>query len=328
MNNIKSIAILLFLALVFSACDENTKSFDASGSFEADEIIVSAEQMGKIVALDLEEGQTLKSNSVVGQIDVTALHLQRAQAMASIDAISEKLNNAAPQVLILASQISTQKAQIQTINQQLEVLNKEVERTQNLVKLDAATQQQLDGLLGQQSVLQKQVMAAEEQIKVSDAQISSAKASVSIQNRAILSELNPAKKRLDILDEQISRGQITNLFTGTVLTKYAMAGEFTSMGKPLYKIADLSVITLRAYISGNQLPQIKLNQKVTVLTDDGNDGFQETEGVITWIADKAEFTPKTIQTKNERANLVYAIKVKVKNDGTYKIGMYGELKFQ
>jgi len=326
MKSIVTIVTVSVMLIAAASCNNNKNTFDATGSFEAEEVVVSAEQSGKIIQFNIEEGQVLNSNVIIGQIDVTALNIQKEQTKASVNAISEKVNNAAPQVDILQSQIITQKAQIQTLKQQLAVLIKEVTRTQNLVNADAATQKQLDDLTGQQSILQKQIAAAQEQIGVLNSQITSARANVNIQNRGILSELNPTKKRMDILDEQISRGQIKNLYAGTVLTKYAMAGEYTSIGKPLYKIADLSTITLRTYITGNQLPNVKLNQKVKVHTDDGKGGFKETEGIITWINDKAEFTPKTIQTKDERANLVYAIKVKVKNDGTYKIGMYGEIK--
>lgn len=327
MKSIIKLATVSALIIATASCNNNKNSFDATGSFEADEVIVSAEQSGKIIQFNIAEGQSLDSNAVIGQIDVTALNIQKEQTKASVNAIKERVNNATPQVEILQSQIVTQKAQIQTLKQQLAVLNKEVTRTQNLVNADAATQKQLDDLTGQQSILQKQITAAQEQIGVLNAQIASAKANVNIQNRGILSEVNPTQKRVDILDEQISRGQIRNFFAGTVLTKYANAGEYTSIGKPLYKIADLSTITLRVYITANQLPNIKLNQKVKVHTDDGKGGFKETEGTITWINDKAEFTPKTIQTKDERANLVYAMKVSVKNDGTYKIGMYGEIKF-
>lgn len=328
MKAVVKIAVASFTIFVMASCNNNKNTFDASGSFEAEEVIVSAEQTGKILSFNIEEGQLLDSNAIIGQIDVAALNTQKEQTQASINAISEKVNNAAPQVQILQSQIITQKAQIQTLKQQLAVQNKEVTRTQNLVNADAATQKQLDDLVGQQSILQKQITAAEEQIGVLNSQIISAKENVSIQNRGILSEVNPGKKKIDIIDEQINRGQIKNLFAGTVLTKYAMAGEYATIGKPLYKIANLSTIILRVYVSGNQLPLIKLNQKVKVNTDDGKGGFKEAEGIITWISDKAEFTPKTIQTKDERANMVYAIKVKVVNDGSYKIGMYGEIKFQ
>jgi HlyD family secretion protein len=327
MNSTKSICTIAVLLLTLTACKNKTKNFDATGSFEAEEIIVSAEQSGKILTLNIAEGQELASNITIGQIDVASLNVQKEQTIASVNAIGEKVNNAAPQVGILNSQIKTQQAQIATLNQQLAVLSKELNRTQNLVSADAVPQKQLDDLVGQKSILQKQIAASKEQIGVLNAQIISANANVAIQNRGVRSEVNPAKKRIAIIDEQISRGQIKNIVAGTVLTKYAIAGEYTNIGKPLYKIADLSNIILRAYITGNQLPQIKLNQKVKVNTDDGLGGFKETEGIITWINSKAEFTPKTIQTKDERANMVYAIKVLVKNNGMYKIGMYGEIKF-
>lgn len=326
MNSIHKTGIAAAIFLL-TACSNNDKNFDATGSFEADEIIISAEQTGKIIRLDIEEGQLLDSNMIIGQIDVSGLNIQKEQSIAAINAISAKTNDASPQINILQSQLKTQQAQIETLKQQLAVLNKEVTRFQNLVALDAVPQKQLDDLIGQKSVLEKQIQVAKDQMGVLNTQISSAKASISIQNRGILSEVNPAKKKVAIIDDQISRGQIINPFPGTVLTKYAMAGEFTNIGKPLYKMADLTTIILRAYITGNQLSQIKLNQKVKVLTDDGKGGYKETEGIITWINSKAEFTPKTIQTKDERANMVYAIKINVKNDGSYKIGMYGEVKF-
>lgn len=319
--------IALGAALSLSACGNNKPDFDASGNFEAEEIIVSAQQSGEILRLNIEEGQQLDSNAVIGQIDVSGLNIQKEKAEASVAAISEKTNDASPQINTLQSQVNTQKAQVQVLNQQLFVLNKEVKRVENLLKEDAATQKQYDDLIGQKQVLQQQITAAGEQVKVLEQQIVSAKQSVAIQNKGILSEVNPAKKNVDVISDQISKGQIRNPAQGTVLSKYAYAGEYANMGKPLYKIADLSTIILRAYISGGQLPAVKLNQKIKVLTDDGKGGYKETEGIITWISDKAEFTPKTIQTKDERANMVYAMKVKVVNDGSYKIGMYGEVKF-
>jgi HlyD family secretion protein len=327
MSNKNSIFYIAIIVATLFSCQNKTANFDASGTFEADEIIVSAEQSGKILSLDISEGQDLKANSIIGQIDVSGLNIQKEQTQSTINAIRNKTNNAMPQIGILQSQIATQNAQIATLNQQLVVLNKEITRTQNLVNADAVPRKQLDDLTGQQSILQKQIASAQEQTGVLNAQISAAKENVAIQNKGILSEIDPTSKRVAVLDEQIGRGVIKNSYAGTVLMKYANAGEFANMGKPLYKIADLSTITLRAYITGNQLPTIKINQKVKVLTDDGNGGYKEIEGTIHWISSKSEFTPKTIQTKDERANLVYAIKVAVKNDGFYKIGMYAEVKF-
>jgi HlyD family secretion protein len=177
--------------------------------------------------------------------------------------------------------------------------------------------------------LEKQWSAAESQAEVIKAQIRAAKAGVQIQNTGILSEELPAQKRLELIEKQMLDGAVLNQYAGTVLAQYAREGEFTAIGKPLYKIADLSEIYLRAYITGDQLPQVKLGQEMKVLTDDGQGGYHETTGTISWISDKAEFTPKTIQTKAERANMVYAVKVKVKNEeGRYKIGMYGGVKWQ
>ncbi|MCB0515523.1 MAG: HlyD family efflux transporter periplasmic adaptor subunit [Chitinophagales bacterium] len=315
------------LSLILGACKSSKPDFDASGSFEAIERMISAEATGKILSLNIDEGQTLKAGDTIGKIDVANLEIQAQQMEASIDAIGKKTNNATPQVAVLQSQYNTQKDNIATLKQQILVVEKEILRFQKLVIANAAPTKQLDDLSGQKSVLEKQLATAQNQLAVIDAQIAAAKESVAIQNRAVLSEVSPNEKRLDLIEKQISDGIIVNEFAGTVTNQLAYNGEFTSIGRPLYKIADLSEIILRVYISGNQLAQVKLNDEVRVFTDDGNGGMKETTGIITWISNKGEFTPKTIRTKDERTNMVYAIKVKVKNDGSYKIGMYGEIKF-
>jgi HlyD family secretion protein len=240
--------------------------------------------------------------------------LQKAQVEANINALHEKTTNVLPQIKLLNDQIAVQKVQLANDFY-------ERDRTTRLIKADAATTKQLDDINTAIDVLQKQIAVNEQQIKVQET-------TTGTQNSSILSEYDPLKKSVAEINDQLKRAYISNPINGTVLTKYAMAGEITSAGKALYKIADLSVITLRAYITNDQLVQVKLNQQVTVLVDDGNGGFKQYEGIITWISDKAEFTPKTIQTKDERANLVYAIKIHVKNDGYLKIGMYGEVKFK
>ena len=313
--------------MLLTSCGNSEKGYDASGSFEAIERTISAEATGKIKSLEIEEGQLLKAGEVIGNIDVSNLTIQSEQVQSSIQAINKKTNSATSQIVVLESQLITQESNASTLQQQLTNLEKEVKRFQNLVKANAVPQKQLDDLVGQKLVLQKQLAATETQSGVIKAQIDAARTNVNTQNRAILSEIEPNKKRLEFIEKQIKDGVIVNEYNGTVTTKIAYDGEFTSIGRPLYRIADLSNINLRVYVSGNQLPQIKLNQEVTVRTDDGNDGFTETKGIISWISSKAEFTPKTIQTKDERANLVYAIKVKVQNDGTYKMGMYGDIKF-
>jgi HlyD family secretion protein len=327
MKKVKTIIPAVIIISFLISCSDKIADYDASGSFEAIERTISAEATGKITSLDIEEGKMIKAGDVIGSIDVTNLTLQGEQVQSAINAISKKTNNASSQVLVLESQLKTQEGQTATLKQQMVNLQGEIERFTKLVNANAIPQKQLDDLLGQELVLQKQLESIQTQADVINAQIEAAKSNVKIQNRAILSEVEPSQRRLELIEKQIKDGTIINEFDGTVTSQLAYNGEFTSIGRPLYRIADLSNITLRAYVSGNQIPNIKLNQEVTVRTDDGKGGFNSTKGIITWISSKAEFTPKTIQTKDERANLVYAIKVKVKNEGFYKIGMYGEVVF-
>ncbi len=324
-NNIST--TILFLGLFFSACQTGEKDYDASGSFEAIERIISAEATGLIEKLEIQEGASIKKGDTIGYIDVSNLTLQAAQIKASINAIGARKNDAGPQVMVLNEQIKTQDSQIATLGQQKINLEKEIDRFQQLVNANAAPQKQLDDLIAQKLVLQKKLDGANQQKQVLITQIKSAKQNIAIQNQAVLSEEEPNQKRLELIQKQIGDGIIISKHEGTVTTQMAYDGEFISIGRPLYKIANLKEIILRAYITGDQLAQVKLNQSVIVKTDNGSGAFNESQGKITWISNKAEFTPKTIQTKDERANLVYAIKVKVENDGRYKMGMYGEIKF-
>jgi HlyD family secretion protein len=310
----KRILTTASIALVLAACNSNDHDFDASGTFEADEVIVSAEATGKILSFSVEEGETISKDSTVGVIDAGNLALQREQVEASIEALGEKTADIGPQVKLLQNQLGVQQSR-------LDNLLHERTRVQNLLKADAATQKQLDDINAQIDLVQKEMNVTQQQINVQ-------RSNISTQNRSILSESKPLSKRAEQLEDQLQKANIINPVTGTVLAKYAEQGEVTSSGKALYKIADLSTVTLRAYITGTQLSQVKLGQVVKVLVDEDEDKYRELPGTITWIADQAEFTPKTIQTKEERANLVYAVKVKVKNDGFLKIGMYGEVKFK
>jgi membrane fusion protein YbhG len=310
------IRLLLYVSLMSTwlfGCNNNSQDFDASGTFEVDEVVVSSEVSGQIKALDIREGSVLSKDSIVGYIDSVPLELQKAQVEASISALHEKTVNVQPQVKLLQDQISVLKVQL---NDAIH----EKERTERLIKADAATQKQLDDLNTQINIYQKQIAVDEQQIKVQES-------TTSTTNSSILSESKPLRKSVAQIEDQLKRTNIKNPLNGTVLTKYAMAGEFTTPGKALYSIGDLSVITLRVYVTGTRFAQIKLNQPVKVYVDSTADTYKEYSGVITWISDKAEFTPKTIQTKDERANLVYAVKIHVKNDGLLKIGMYGEVKF-
>jgi len=308
----KSFLLALMSSAFLMSCNNDGGEFDASGTFEADETIVSSEMPGKIMTLNIEEGMHLIKDSIVGMVDAANISLQQQQVEATISALNEKTANVNPQVELLQNQLAVQQSQ-------LDNLLHERTRTENLIKADAATTKQLDDINSQIDVVKKSMTVTQQQIAVK-------KNDIATQNRSILSEAEPLRKRVAQLQDQQQRANIVNPVTGTVIAKYAEAGEVTSSGKALYKIADLSELNLRAYITGVQLPMIKLGQQVKVMIDQGAKKYKEYTGTIVWISDKAEFTPKTIQTKEERANLVYAIKVKVKNDGFLKIGMYGEVK--
>ena len=304
--------ITAMASLLIIGCNSNENEFDASGTFEADETIVSSEMPGKILSFNVEEGMQIPKDSIVGSVDATNIGLQQQQVEASINALNEKTANVNPQVELLQNQLAVQQSQ-------LDNLLHERTRIGNLLKSDAATPKQLDDINSQIDVVKKSMGVTQQQINVK-------KNDIATQNRSILSEAEPLRKRVAQLEDQQQRANIVNPVSGTVIAKYAEAGEVTSSGKALYKIADLSELNLRAYVTGVQLPTIKLGQQVKVMIDQGEKKYKEYIGNIVWISDKAEFTPKTIQTKEERANLVYAIKVKVKNDGFLKIGMYGEVK--
>ena len=299
--------------LVLTACNQHKIDTDASGVFEADEVIVSAEQNGKLLSFPVQEGDTLSKGALVGNIDMSNTMLQKQQVQATIAALRDKTTNPKPQMELVQRQLAVEEAQLA---QQL----REKTRTENLLKADAATQKQLDDINSAIDVLQKQIAVSKQQIALDNSNIAT-------QNRTIYSEQAPLEKSAAQIQDNINKGQIINPTKGTVLTKYALQGEMTTMGKALYKIANLDTVILRAYVTGSQLTQVKLGQAVKVYSDQGSDQYREYAGIVYWISDKSEFTPKTIQTKDERANLVYAVKIHVKNDGLLKLGMYGEVKF-
>jgi HlyD family secretion protein len=305
--------VFLMIVLILSSCNNKNKISDATGTFEAEEVIVSSEIAGKLLSFNVEEGDRLTPNAVVGTIDAESLELQKDQVEASIVALQEKTMDVRPQVAVLQGQLSVQETQLNT-------LMTEKRRTENLVRADAAPGKQLDDINNAIAALQRQM-------DVTIKEITAQRSNIGTHNSSVLSEKQPLLKTVAQLNERISKASIVNPVAGTVLTKYAEAGEMTAAGKALYKIADLSYLDLRAYITGGQFSKVKLGQPVKVLIDKGDKDYKEYTGTITWISGKAEFTPKTIQTKEERANLVYAMKVRVKNDGYLKIGMYGEAKF-
>ncbi|MBS1605840.1 MAG: HlyD family efflux transporter periplasmic adaptor subunit [Bacteroidetes bacterium] len=301
------------LILLTTACNNNKIKTDASGVFESDEVIVSAEQSGKLLSFPIREGDTLAKGAITGQIDMSNTQLQKQQIEASIAALRQKTTNPTPQIDLVKRQLAVQQSQL---DQQL----REKTRTENLLKADAATHKQLDDINSSIDQLQKQIAVSKQQIALDNSNIST-------QNRTIYSEQAPLERSAAQIQDLIDKGRVINPIKGTVLIKYALQGEMTTTGKALYKIANLDTLTLRAYITGEQLTRVRLGQPVKVYTDQGSDKYKEYPGEVDWISDKSEFTPKTIQTRDERANLVYAVKIRVNNDGYLKLGMYGEVKF-
>ncbi len=289
---------VLAMALL-AACTGSENEFDATGTFEAEETIISSEIAGVLREFTVDEGLQLKEGEYVGYVDTVQLHLRKKQLEAQAEAVLSRKPDIA--------------AQLAALNEQLKAAEREQERIKNLLESDAATTKQLDDINAE--------------IRVVKGNIRATRTGLVINTQSIDKEIGPVEAQIEQLEDQIIRSVLKSPLQGTVLTAYAEQYEQVSTGMPLFRIADLSLMTLRAYITGNQLPKVQLDQKVKVLTDDGDGGYHETEGTIYWISDKAEFTPKTVQTKDERANKVYAIKVRVENDGRYKIGMYGEVNF-
>jgi len=303
------------LALFCSACQTSAPKADAYGNFEADERLISAEASGRILALNIEEGQTLKAGAELGVIDSVQLVLKREQLQASIQAIAAK----SPAI---RAQLAVFDKQMASVRQQLATLDREKRRIENLIKSDAATPKQLDDLNAQIEAAQRQMDVVLEQQSATDAALMT-------QKGGLLAEIAPLQKQIAQLDDQIAKCHITSPTDGSVLAKYAEPGEVTAFGKPLFKVADLNTMTLRAYISGDQLGAVKTGQQVKVAIDAASGAQQQFAGQVLWISPKAEFTPKIVQTKEERVNLVYAVKISVQNpDGVLKIGMPGEVFFK
>jgi len=286
--------IALAAVLVLAGCTGGDELADAYGNFEATEVLVSAGATGRIMRLDVTEGQTVAEGSVVGIIDTVQFALQKSQLKASRQAVRSKLAGV--------------DAQIAVTTEQRRVAYRDRDRLKKLLADNAATQKQLDDVDGQISVLDRQIDLARTQLST------------------IRAEVVAFDAQIARVQDQIENALITNPTSGTVLTTYAEPREITTYGKPLYRVADLAVMELRAYVSGDQLPHIRLGQTVDVRIDETRSENRSMEGEISWISSESEFTPKLIQTKEERVNLVYAFKVRVENhDGSVKIGMPGEV---
>jgi HlyD family secretion protein len=286
----KIITLLLLTSLI--SCNKNNDKADGYGNFEATEVTISAEANGKIEYLKLEEGDILEPTIQVGLIDTTQLHFNKQQLIASKSTVYSKSSNVLSQVKVLQEQLKTTLI--------------EKKRIQNMFAENAATKRQVDEIDGKVSVIQEQIK------------------SVQTQNAPIVNEVKSIDVQIEKINDQIQKSKIVNPIKGTVVAKYSEPNEVTAFGKPLYKIADISEMTLRVYISETQLAQIKVGQNVSVKIDAEKE-MKSFPGTISWIASSAEFTPKVVQTKEERVNLVYAVKVNVKNDGSLKIGMPAEM---
>ena len=291
----KTKLIILIIPAFIMACSGGDNESDAYGNFEAKEVIVSAEAQGKILEFRLEEGNTVKKGQYIGYIDTIPLSIQKEQLMAQKQAVKSKITNI--------------RAQVDVQEEQKATLKRELERIKELYSENAATQQQLDEIKGKYDVVVKQIAAIKTQIT------------------SVSKEMDVIDKQIKLLTEKISNSKIINPMDGVILEKYLEKHEIAVTGKALYKVARLDEIELRVYVSGAQLPGIKIGQKVKVLIDKDKKTNQEYNGEVFWISDQAEFTPKIIQTKEERVNMVYAVKIRVKNDGKIKIGMPGEVKF-
>lgn len=297
MKTIKNI-VYASIILLLTACGKGNGDYDASGVFETTEVIVSAEANGKIMQLNFIEGQQVEQGKPLGYIDTVQLYLKKMQLLTNTNAIKSGRVDIPRQIAAIKQQIATQK--------------NEQKRFTNLVKANAANQKQLDDINAQILVLERQLTAQTELLENSNKNISEQSSGLGVQ----VAQIN----------DQIQKSIISSPINGTILSKYAEQGELATQGRALFKVGDIEHMFLRAYITASQLTQVKIGQVVKVYADFGEKEMKEYSGTITWISDKSEFTPKTIQTRDERANLVYAVKVAVKNDGYLKYGMYGELK--
>lgn len=293
MKRIAYIATLLLIA----SCGKESE-FDAQGTFEATEIIVSAEATGRILCFDVEEGSTVEAGNIVGAIDSIQLHLQRRQLIAQQSALLSSRPDVKKQVASIREEIAKQKS--------------ELARVENMLRDGAATQKQYDDI--------------EAHIRILEGKLEAALSTLDKNTSSINENSVAIEAQIAALDDRIAKCRISSPVSGTLLAKYAQAGELASPGKPLMKIANLNEIFLRAYFTSEQLADITLGDTVTVIADFGGGERHSYEGRITWIASESEFTPKSIQTRDSRANLVYAVKIAVKNDGRLKVGLAGEVK--
>ncbi|MCC6753114.1 MAG: HlyD family efflux transporter periplasmic adaptor subunit [Saprospiraceae bacterium] len=317
---------LFAVCMACLSCGGSDRGFDAMGQFEADALIVSAEASGRLVEFGAQEGKWLAEDTVIGKIDPGQYLIQREQAELSVQAVELKTATPSPQVRVLEAQERLQREQLEALQIQHAAAQRERRRIDTMFAAGAATEKQKDDASSLLALAEQNLAVAKGQIELTRQQIHAHREQVALQNRGVRGERAVVESKRDAADDWMLKTVITNPVAGTVLTSYTHRGEWVMPGKALYKIADLRQMVLRAYIDGSTLVKVQLGQEVKIKVRYG-DAARDYTGTITWISDEAEFTPKTIQTADERANLVYAIKVRVANDGYLKLGMYGELHF-
>jgi HlyD family secretion protein len=322
---------LLVGVLAIAGCSRNDKP-DAYGNVEATEVTVSAEGAGRLTAFELQEGQMVAAGAAVGTIDSSELLLQKEQAAAQQAANQSRVEETSRQRSVIesqraaaAAQVEAARAQRSALASQLEIARRNHDRMQRLSAQQAATAQQLDQAEREVRVLEDQIKAQDQQIEAQSRQVaaySSQLAAAAAQQRTATHQADSAGAQVAVVEDRLRKTKVTNPSAGTVLVTYVEPGEFVQPGQPLYKVADLSSVDVRAYVAEPQLASVKTGQKVQVSVDTGTDQRQSIEGTVTWIASSAEFTPTPIQTRDERADLVYAVKIRVPNaKGLLKIGM-------
>ncbi len=323
----KKIILCATVVTLLAACGNKEKDFDATGTFEATEVTVSAKATGELTTFDVSEGQEVTAGAQVGKIDDTQLVLKKQQLETTRSQLgANKRQLGATRNATTSKRLDLEK-QVAGIRQQITNARREKQRYTELLRDGAVPQKQVDEISYQISVLEKQLSATQEQIRSNNASLAEQGQSIDAQIEGINSQQASIDVQQSQLDDQIANTTIKAPISGNVLEKYVEQGEFVTIGKPLFKMADVSHIIMRAYVTSAQLQKIKVGQKVQVLADYGNKQIKAYNGTITWISSQSEFTPKTIVTDDERADLVYAIKIAVDNsDGGIKIGMYGKVK--
>ena len=309
----KKIFLLASITFLLASCSDHKKDYDATGTFEATEVTVAAKSSGELKSFNLSEGQNVQANQVVGKIDDFQLQQKQEELTATEQQLDENASATSSRQLNLQEQLAS-------LSEQISNEEKEQKRYAELVKDGAVPRKQLDDINNHIKVLQRQYDATRNQINSNNTSLKKQALAINAQKQGI-----KAQKRQ--IEDQINNTQISSPISGVVLEKYVEKGEFVSTSKPLFKVADTKTMFIRAYVTSKQLKNIKLGQKATVMADYGNGQKKLYNGLITWISSRSEFTPKTILTDDERADLVYAVKIQFQNDDYVKIGMYGEVKF-